>query len=78
MSSVHRGGDRQRRRPRTTVIPLRSVIRTAVACGGIKSRQKRSDILNIGGFSDAVFQVVSAFFAGDSGRFVSEVEAVEL
>jgi 60 kDa SS-A/Ro ribonucleoprotein len=38
----------------------------------------RADILNIGGFSDAVFQVVSAFLTGDSGRFVSEVEAVEL
>jgi 60 kDa SS-A/Ro ribonucleoprotein len=38
----------------------------------------RSDILNIGGFSDAVFQVVSAFLASDSGRFVAEVEAVTL
>ena len=25
-----------------------------------------------------VFQVVAAFFAGDSGRFVSQVEAVEV
>ena len=38
----------------------------------------RDDILNIGGFGDAVFQIVAAFFTGDSGRFVSEVEAVEL
>jgi 60 kDa SS-A/Ro ribonucleoprotein len=38
----------------------------------------RDDILNIGGFGDAVFQVVAAFFAGDSGRFVNEVEAIEL
>jgi 60 kDa SS-A/Ro ribonucleoprotein len=38
----------------------------------------RGDILNIGGFSDAVFQVVANFFAGDNSRFVSEVEAVEL
>jgi len=38
----------------------------------------RDDILNVGGFSDAVFQVVSAFFTGDSGRFVGEVEAVEV
>ena len=38
----------------------------------------RDDILNVGGFSDAVFQVVAAFFTGDSGRFVSEVEVVEL
>ena len=35
-------------------------------------------ILNIGGFSDAVFGVVSAFLRDDSGRFTAEVEAVEL
>jgi 60 kDa SS-A/Ro ribonucleoprotein len=39
---------------------------------------ERDDILNIGGFSDAVFQMVSAFFAPDPGRFVAEVEAIEL
>lgn len=39
---------------------------------------ERSDILNVGGFSDAVFSVVASFLAGDSGRFVAEVEAVEL
>jgi 60 kDa SS-A/Ro ribonucleoprotein len=38
----------------------------------------RSDILNIGGFSDAVFQVVAAFLRDDAARFVAEVEAVEL
>jgi 60 kDa SS-A/Ro ribonucleoprotein len=39
---------------------------------------ERSDILNVGGFSDAVFSVVAAFLADDNGRFVAEVEAVEL
>ena len=39
---------------------------------------ERSDILNIGGFSDAVFSVVAAFLADDNGRFVAEVEKVEL
>lgn len=40
---------------------------------------ERSDILNIGGFSDAVFNVVVAsFLASDAGRFVAEVESVEL
>ena len=39
---------------------------------------ERADILNIGGFSDAVFQVVSAFLRNDSARFVAEVEAVEV
>ena len=35
-------------------------------------------ILNVGGFSDAVFSVVATFLGDDSGRFVAEVEAVEL
>ena len=39
---------------------------------------ERADILNIGGFSDAVFSVVASFLAGDAGRFVAEVEAIEL
>jgi 60 kDa SS-A/Ro ribonucleoprotein len=38
----------------------------------------RGDILNIGGFSDAVFKVVASFLASDAGRFVVEVESVEL
>ena len=39
---------------------------------------ERPDILNVGGFSDAVFQVVTSFLSGDQGRFVREVEAVAL
>ena len=35
-------------------------------------------MLNVGGFSDAVFSVPAAFLADDSGRFVAEVEKVEL
>ena len=38
----------------------------------------RSDILNVGGFSDAVFRVVASFLGDDAGRFVAEVEVVEL
>ena len=38
----------------------------------------RNDILNVGGFSDAVFRVVAAFLTEDAGRFVAEVEAIEL
>jgi len=38
----------------------------------------RSDILNVGGFSDVVFEVVAAFFTADPTRFVTEIEAVEL
>ena len=39
---------------------------------------ERKDILNIGGFSDAVFNVVSNYFIDDNARFVREVEAVEI
>ena len=38
----------------------------------------RSDILNVGGFSDAVFDVLAAFLESDASRFVSEIEAVTL
>jgi len=38
----------------------------------------RDYILNIGGFSDAVFNVVASFLGGDAGRFVAEVEAIDL
>jgi 60 kDa SS-A/Ro ribonucleoprotein len=38
----------------------------------------RSDILNVGGFSDTVFEVAASFLAGEPGRFVAEVEAVVL
>ena len=39
---------------------------------------ERSDILNVGGFSDAVFEVMSAFLTSDAGRFVAEIEEIEL
>jgi len=39
---------------------------------------ERTDILNVGGFSDAVFNVVASFLADDANRFVAEVEAIEL
>ncbi len=38
----------------------------------------RDDILNIGGFSDAVFSVVASFLNDDANRFVGEVEAIDL
>src|SRR5262249_5778110 len=38
----------------------------------------RRDILNVGGFSDAVFEVVSGFLRKAGSDFVAEVEAVEL
>jgi 60 kDa SS-A/Ro ribonucleoprotein len=39
---------------------------------------ERGDILNIGGFSDAVFNVVASFLDDRPDRFLTEVEAVEL
>jgi 60 kDa SS-A/Ro ribonucleoprotein len=38
----------------------------------------RADILNVGGFSDAVFTVVASFVDGRPERFVAEVEAMEV
>jgi len=38
----------------------------------------RSDILNVGGFSDAVFSMVASYLSDDAGRFVADVEAIEL
>jgi 60 kDa SS-A/Ro ribonucleoprotein len=58
------------RRPKLVCIDLQAYT-TAQA-------PERDDILNIGGFSDAVFSVVASFVNGDAGRFVDEVEAVEL
>jgi 60 kDa SS-A/Ro ribonucleoprotein len=34
--------------------------------------------MTMGGFSDAVFNVVSSFLSADKNRFVREVESVEL
>lgn len=45
---------------------------------GTTQAPERSDILNIGGFSDAVFNVVASYLADDVNRFVTEVEAVTL
>jgi 60 kDa SS-A/Ro ribonucleoprotein len=36
------------------------------------------DILNVGGFSDAVFEVVAGFVGGTGSSFVKEVEAIEV
>ena len=45
---------------------------------GSTQAPERDDILNIGGFSDAVFQVVASYLSDDAARFVAEVESVEL
>lgn len=45
---------------------------------GSTQAPERSDILNVGGFSDPVFTVVASLLGDGPSRFVAEVEAVEL
>ncbi|TWU33440.1 hypothetical protein Q31b_57570 [Novipirellula aureliae] len=45
---------------------------------GASQATEQDDILNIGGFSDAVFNVVNSFLSDDKSRFIREVESVEL
>jgi 60 kDa SS-A/Ro ribonucleoprotein len=45
---------------------------------GTSQAPERDDILNVGGFSDAVFYVVASYLCDDAARFVAEVEAVQL
>lgn len=45
---------------------------------GSTQAPERGDILNIGGFSDAVFHVVASYLSDDAARFVAEVESIEL
>jgi 60 kDa SS-A/Ro ribonucleoprotein len=39
---------------------------------------ERREIMNIAGFSDSVFNVISGFIENDNARFVAEIEAIEL
>jgi 60 kDa SS-A/Ro ribonucleoprotein len=47
---------------------------------GTTQAKERADILNIGGFSDAVFDVIARFGAGslDAEHWIGEIEAVNL
>ncbi len=47
---------------------------------GTTQAQERSDILNVGGFSDRVFEVIAAFAKGDlgAGHWVEEIERIDL
>ncbi|MCA9007536.1 MAG: TROVE domain-containing protein, partial [Planctomycetaceae bacterium] len=45
---------------------------------GSSQAPERDDILNIGGFSDAVFNVVTSFLGNSASRFVAEVESIEV
>ena len=63
-------GDRQAAGPKLVCIDIQPYASTQAP--------ERNDVLNIGGFSDSVFKVVSSFLSGDAGRFVAEVESIEL
>lgn len=39
---------------------------------------ERADVLNVGGFSDAVFEIVSLFAKGESTRFVDTISSITL
>jgi 60 kDa SS-A/Ro ribonucleoprotein len=43
-----------------------------------RTAPERAGILNIGGFSDALFNVVASYLGDDAGRSVAEVESIEL
>jgi 60 kDa SS-A/Ro ribonucleoprotein len=45
---------------------------------GTAQAPERTDILNVGGFSDAVFSVVASFLGDGPARFVSAIEALAL
>ena len=47
---------------------------------GTTQAKERADILNVGGFSDAVFDVIARFVAGSLGtdHWVGEIEAIDL
>ncbi len=45
---------------------------------GSTQAPERDDILNIGGFNDAVFNVIASYLGNDAGRLVAEVDSVEL
>ena len=49
-----------------------------IAPYGTTQAQSRADILNIGGFSDAVFDGIARFAAGETRDWVGIVEAVEV
>lgn len=39
---------------------------------------EQRDILNVGGFSDAMGEVITAFLTSDTNRFLTEIESVTL
>jgi 60 kDa SS-A/Ro ribonucleoprotein len=59
-------------------IPAPKLVCIDIQPYGSTQAPERADILNIGGFSDAVFHVVASYLSSDAARFVAEVESIEL
>ena len=72
------GGQEQSRLPGSCLRPCPKLVCINFQPYTTTQAPDRSDVLNVGGFSDAVFSIVAAFLADDNGRFVAEVEKVEL
>ncbi|MTH99318.1 TROVE domain-containing protein [Roseibium sp. RKSG952] len=60
--------------------PKAKLVCIDIAPYGTTQAQTRSDVLNVGGFSDAVFDQIAAFAAGQTGpdHWVGEIEKIEL
>ncbi len=60
--------------------PLARLVCIDIAPYGTAQAMERADILNIGGFSDQVFNVVAAFAAGQlgAGHWVAEIDSVQI
>lgn len=60
--------------------PKAKLVCIDIAPYGTTQAQTRKDVLNVGGFSDAVFDQIAAFAAGRTGpgHWVGEIEKIEL
>ena len=59
-------------------IPAPKLVCIDIQPYGTTQAPERDDILNIGGFSDAVFNVVASYLSDDANRFVTEVDSIDL
>ncbi len=60
--------------------PQAKLVCIDIAPYGTTQANERDDILNVGGFSDAVFKIIAAFAAGQlgAGHWVGEVKAIDI
>ncbi len=60
--------------------PRAKLVCIDLQANGTTQAVERSDILNVGGFSDEVFEIVARFARGElgAGHWVECIEAVEL